>query len=706
MVPPPETASNLQALFAPGSIAVVGASRAKEKLGYLVLRNVKTSGFPGPIYPVNPRARQILGLRAYPSVTAIPDAVDLAIIVVPRPAVLPVIEDCAVKRVRAAIIMTAGFRETGPAGAALEQAIVQVARRVGMRILGPNCLGAIDTVTPLNASFASRMPEPNGIAFLSQSGALGTAILDWAAGRHLGFSKFVSLGNEADVTESDILSVWENDESVRVIAGYLEGVPDGGRFRATASRVTRRRPVVVLKGGRTAAGSQAVASHTGALAGSDLAYSAAFRQTGVIRVDTLEALFDAALAFSAQPRPAGRRLIIVTNAGGPAIVATDAASLHHLTLAPLAASTVQALKSQLPPSASTANPIDVLGDAGTDRYRLAIDLALADPNGDALLVILTPQLRTDVVGTARAVVEAAGHANRPVLASFMGSVGVRAGLEILTAGGVPNYPFPERAVAALAAMADEEEARRRPTSPPRRFPVDREKVDRLIAHARAIAGPNVDSYDAAQIVAAYGVPVPPGVLAKSPDEAAQGATRIGFPVVLKVVSPDILHKSEVGGVRLNLKTPEEVRQAYLSILASVQRAAPGARILGIAVWAMAAPGIETIVGLSIDPTFGHLVLFGLGGIYVEVLRDVSFRIAPITPEDARAMIQEIRAYPILAGARGQPPADVAALAAIVERISQLATDHPEIRELDVNPLIVYSAGRGALAVDVRMTLSV
>ncbi len=701
-----DSSDNLLALFAPRSVAVVGASRDRTKLGSLVLRNVKSSGFPGPIYPVNPKARRIGGLVAYPNVREIPEPVDLAVIVVPAPSVLPVIEDCATRQVRAAIVISAGFRETGAAGAEAERRIVEVARSAGMRVLGPNCLGVIDTVTPLNASFAARMPEANGVAFMSQSGALGTAILDWAAARDLGFSKFVSLGNEADITESDLLEIWTSDESVRVVAAYLEGVPAGGRFRRVAGATTRQRPVVVLKAGRTTAGSRAVSSHTGALAGSDLAYSAAFRQAGVIRATTLEELFDAALAFSLQPMPGGAKLTIVTNAGGPGIVATDAAISEGLALTHLSSTTTSQLRRLLPASASVANPIDVLGDAGPDRYQDAVHAAIEDPHTDALLVILTPQLGTDAPATAYVVVEARRSTDRPILACFMGSQGVRRGVTALAKGSIPNYPFPERATRALSAMVRHAEHLREPLEAPRHVPADRATVEDIIGRARASGARALDSYEASRIVAAYGVPVPRGALAHSADEAKQIAGEIGFPVVLKVSSPDVVHKSDVGGVKVGLNDPDEVGRAYQSIVTSVREHVPSARLDGVAVWAMAPPGVETIAGVSVDPTFGHVLLFGMGGIYVEILRDVSIRIVPITPRDALGMVRDLRAYRVLAGARGHPPADVDAVVDVLERVSELATDFPVIRELDINPLIVYQATRGALAVDVRMTLSV
>lgn len=696
----------LQALFAPGAVAVVGASRDPTKLGSLILRNIRRSGFPGPVYPINPRARQIQGLPAYPRVTAVPGPVDLAVVVVPRDAVLPVIEDCAARGTLAAIIITAGFRESGPVGAAAEEALVQVARAAGMRILGPNCLGVIDTLTPLNASFAARMPMPNGIALVSQSGALGTAILDWSAARQLGFSKFVSLGNEADITESDLLDLWETDESVRVAAAYLEAIPDGGHFRTAACRFNRRRPLVVLKAGRTEAGARAATSHTGALAGSDAAYAAAFHQTGTLRVDTLEALFDAALAFSTQPLPEGRGLTIVTNAGGPAVVATDAASAEGLTLAPPGERTRQRLRSILPSSASITNPIDILGDADARRYRQVLEVVQADPATGAILTILTPQLKTEVEETAGVIAAARAEESRPIVASFMGGPGVRSGVDLLARSGIPNYPFPERAVGALAALARYADWRRRPPGEVRRFTVDRERVAAVLMEARRQGWSTLDAYHTAAVVAAYGIPVPRGDLARDAEEAARLASAIGFPVVLKVVSPDIIHKSEVGGVRTGLGTAEDVRRAFTEIKAAVSRKVPTARIEGIAVWAMAPPGIETIVGLALDPTFGHLLLFGLGGIHVEILRDVTYRLVPVTDLDAEEMTREIRAAPVLAGTRGQPPADRAAITAVIERVSQLAVDFPVIRELDLNPLIVYPEHHGAVAVDARLTLSV
>lgn len=703
---PATPTGNLQALFSPRSVAVIGASHSRLKLGHIVLRNVRESGYPGPIYPVNPKGGRIEGLTVYPSIEAVPGPVDLAIVVVPSDAVLPVVQGSVRKRVRAVIVITAGFRETGPTGAATEKAIAETAAAAGVRLLGPNSLGIIDTTTPLDASFAAQTPLSGDVAFMSQSGALCTAILDWARPRGLGFSKFVSLGNEANVTETDLLDLWQDDPRVRVIAAYLEGVANGSRFRAVASAVTRRRPVVVLKAGRTHVGAGAVTSHTGTLAGSDVAYSTAFREAGIIRANTTEELFDVAMALASQPLPPGRNLTIITNAGGPGIIATDAAAEAGLQLTTLSPATVTRLRQCLPPAASVRNPIDLLGDAGPDRYRVALDTALADPHTSAVLVILTSQQSTDAEATARVIVEALNGANRPVLTSFMGSSGVKTGVAILNTAGIPNFPFPERAVTALAAMANYAAWRLHPVEKPRHVAVDQARAQAIIERASASGQPLLDSFDAAQVVHAYGIPVPRGGLAHTPEEAVRLADEIGFPVVLKVVSPHLAHKSDVGGVKLRIKSAGDVRRAYAEILESIHLRVPNATIEGIAVWQTAPPGLEAIVGLSTDPTFGHLLMFGLGGIYVEALKDVSFRLIPVTPGQATAMIEEIRGYPILAGIRGQPPADLSAIADVIERVSQLATDFPVVRELDLNPLIVYPDSQGVLAVDVRLILSV
>jgi len=694
----------LVCFFRPSSVAVIGASRDPEKLGYAVLANLKNGGFPGALYPVNPKAGEILGLKAYPTVLDIPGPVDLAVIVIPYPLVPEALRQCGEKGVPAAVVISAGFREAGREGLERELELVQIARQYHIRLIGPNCLGVIDTHTPLNATFAAGMPPGGPIAFMSQSGALGTAVLDMALAGRIGFSRFVSLGNKADVNEVDLLEAWEDDPGSKVILAYIEGLPDGQKFMEVARRVTRKKPVVAVKSGVTRSGARAVSSHTGSLAGSEAAYHAAFRQAGVIRAESMEHLFDLALAFAYQPLPRGDRIAIVTNAGGPGILATDALEHAGLQLARLRPETVQALMADLPSAASAANPVDVLGDALADRYEHALRLVLADPGVDGVLVIVTPQAMTQIEETAHVVGRVARETEKPVLGCFMGESRIAAGIAILQQYGIPNYPFPERAAAALAAMVRYRQERERPSYAPTHFEADTAAVRKVLDEARSQGRVSIGDAEARAILEAYGFPLPPSHLAATPEEAIAAAEEMGYPVVLKVASPDILHKTDVGGVRLNLRSPADVRDAFDLIVYRASRYVPGARIWGCLVQKMVPPGREVLIGMSRDPQFGPLVAFGLGGIYVEALKDVVFRVAPFGPEEAAEMIREIRSYPLLEGVRGEPPADHAALVDALCRVSQLVTDFPEIVELDINPLVVYEEGRGAVALDMRLVL--
>ncbi len=691
--------NRLDFFFRPSSVAVIGASRDPEKLGYAVLANLKEGGFSGALYPVNPKAEEILGLRAYPTVLDIPGPVDLAVIVIPYPLVPAALEQCGQKGVPAAVVISAGFREAGREGLERELELVQIARRYGIRLIGPNCLGVIDTNTPLNATFAAGMPPGGPIAFMSQSGALGTAVLDMALAGRIGFFRFVSLGNKADVSEIDLLEAWEDDPGSRVILAYIEGLPDGQRFMEVARRVTRKKPVVAVKSGVTRSGARAVSSHTGSLAGSEAAYHAAFRQAGVIRAESMEHLFDLALAFAYQPLPPGDRIAIVTNAGGPGILATDALEHAGLQLARLRPETVEALMADLPSAASAANPVDVLGDALADRYEHALRRVLADPGVDGVIVIVTPQAMTQIEETAHVVGRVARETDKPILGCWMGESRIAAGIAVLRRYGIPNYPFPERAAAVLAAMVRYRQERERPSYPPAHFEADTAAVRKVLDEARAQGRVSIGDAEARAVLEAYGFPLPPSRL------AVAAAEDMGYPVVLKIASPDILHKTDVGGVRLNLRSPMDVRDAFDLIVYRATRYVPGARIWGCLVQKMVPPGREVLIGMSRDPQFGPLVAFGLGGIYVEALKDVVFRVAPFGPEDAAEMIREIRSYPLLEGIRGEPPADHAALVDALCRVSQLVTDFPEIAELDINPLVVYEEGRGAVALDMRLVLS-
>ncbi len=698
----------LKAFFEPAAVAVIGASTNPDKLGYAVLNNLLENGYArrGKVYPINPKAKEILGHLVYPSVLDVPDPIDLAVIVIPYPYVPDILRECGQKGIPAAVVISAGFREVGLEGLKRERELIAIAREFNIRLIGPNCLGVIDTFTPLNATFAAGSPPRGPIAFSSQSGALGIAILDWAQAGRLGMSKFVSLGNKADVDEVDLLRAWAGDEQTRVILIYSEELSNGQEFICTAREVTRVKPTIAIKSGVTQSGARAVSSHTGSLAGSEQAYQAAFQQAGVLQADSLESLFDMAFAFGYQPPLQGERIAIVTNAGGPGILATDALERAGLTIAQFDLETIKALKQHLPEAASAVNPVDVLGDATPDRYRSALLSVAADPNVDGLLAMLVPQAVLDIKAMAEAVVALVENTGKPVLACFMGEKRMVPGIEILTAHGVPNYSFPERAAQAFRAMADYREIRARPVPEFVEFDVDRAATRAVLDQARAEGRVTIGDTEARQILQAYGLPIPKSEVAETPDRAIEIANQIGYPVVLKIASPDILHKTDVGGVKLGLRAAEDVRDAFELMTYRAQRYLPEARLWGCLVQEMVPPGgLEVLVGMNRDPQFGPLVTFGLGGIYVEMLKDVTFRIAPFSPQEAEAMLGEIRTRALLDGVRGQPPADKAALVDALLRVGQLVQDFPEIVELDINPLVVYPTGQGAIAIDMRLVLS-
>ncbi len=688
----------------PRAVAVIGASASPGKLGYAVLQNIQQYGFPGAIYPVNPQGGEILGLPVYTCPGAIPGPVDLAVVVVPAARVPGVLEECGKKGVAGAVIITAGFREVGPAGRQLEQRVIEIAQRYHIRLIGPNVLGIIDTVAGLNASFAAAMPARGTIAFMSQSGALCTSVLDMALSRGVGFSRFYSIGNKADVNEIDLLREWADDPETRVIAAYLEGIADGPEFMRVAREVTRRKPIVCIKAGTTSAGSHAVSSHTGTLAGSDQAYDAAFKQTGIVRAELVLDLLDFAQAFASQPLPDSPAVAVVTNAGGPGIMASDAIERAGLRLASLSANVQQDLRAVLPPAASVANPIDVLGDAPADRYAVAIEAALRDPQVGILMVVLTPQTATQIPETAQLLGELARKSTKPVVACFMGVGAVQPAVRILVEYGVPNFPVPERAVGALAALWRQQQWQRTPELEIEPITADRARVCAVLADLRRAGRATAGDAEARDILAAYGVPVPKSTVAATADDAVAAAEAMGYPVVMKIASPDILHKTDIGGVKLNLASAGEVRDAFDLITYRATRYMPEATIWGCQVQQMVKGGREIIIGMSRDPQFGPLLMFGLGGVYVEALKDVTFRVAPIDRRDAREMIDEIRAVRLLRGVRGEPASDLDAIVDTLVRVSQLVIDFPDIVELDINPLLVFPTGQGALGLDMRLAL--
>jgi acetyltransferase len=694
----------LEAIFAPQSVAIVGASPDPSKLGHRVLRNVVENGYAGRVFPIHPTAPIVLDLPAYPSISAVPDPVDLAVIVVPSQAVLPVVDECGKKGVRGLVVISAGFKEIGGAGRELERRLIEAVRGYGMRMVGPNCLGIIDTTTSLNASFAALMPNRGQIAFMSQSGALCTAILDWSKSEGIGFSRFVSLGNKGDVDEVALLDAWSGDPKNRVILAYLEGINDGLAFIQTARTVTKRTPVIAIKSGTTQAGTRAISSHTGSLAGSEKAYEAAFSQSGILRANTMEELFDYAMAFAYQPLIAGNRLAIVTNAGGPGIIATDAAERNGLALAQFAPATIELLQRDLPPTASVFNPIDVIGDARADRYRVALAAALADPNVAAALILFTPQAGSEPEETARVIAELSAGQPKPVVTSFMGAASIGAALKLLNERRIPNYAFPERAISALTAMARQRAWSEKPAGAYARFEVDADRVRGVFRRVREASRVELGEIEAREVIEAYGMRLPQSRLARSPEEAAAIAAEIGFPVVMKISSPDILHKSDIGGVRVGVSDAAAARDSYELIEYRARKYSQEATIWGVLVQEQVRKGREVLVGVNRDPQFGPLLAFGLGGIYVEVLKDVAFRLAPITRQEAAEQVRAIRTYPLLQGVRGEPPADIGAAEEILLRVSQLVTDFPEIVEMDINPLVIHNQGEGAIVLDARIIL--
>ena len=698
---------SLDAFFSPQSIAVIGASTNSSKLGYAVLDNLVNGDFlqdGRKVYPINPKADEILGLPAFPNVSDIPDPIDLAVIVIPYPLVPEAMRTCGEKGIPAVIVISAGFREAGMDGLEREQELIEITNEYNIRLIGPNCLGVINTMIPMNASFSAGLPPKGPMDFMSQSGALGTAILDWAQAGRLGLSKFVSLGNKADVSEIDLLRAWAKDPTSNVILSYMEGLPDGQEFIRVAREVSKLKPIVALKSGVTQAGSRAVSSHTGSLAGSEQAYEAAFRQSGVIRAQYLQDLFDLARAFGYLCPLQGDRIAIVTNAGGPGILATDALERAGLKLARFQPECIKTLEQFLPDAASAANPIDVLGDARADRYRFALERVIESPSVDGVLVILTPQAMTEILETAKVISEISEKVDIPILACFMGEARVEAGIKCMAEHNVPNFAFPERAAMVLQAMNHYREYLSMPLPSFESFDVDkktvRKTIDRVLDEGRLSIG----DAEAKSILTAYGLQAPPSEIAETAEKAVEIAEDMGYPVVLKIASPDILHKTDVGGVKVGLQNPTDVRDAFDLITYRSQRYLPEARLWGCQVQKMVPSGLEILIGMNRDPQFGPLVTFGLGGIYVEALKDASFRIAPFSRHAAEQMLTEIRSKALLDGVRGEPPVDKETLVDALLRIGQLVLDFPEIAELDINPFIVYEDGRGGVALDMRLIL--
>ena len=698
----------LDAIFSPESVAVIGASSTPGKVGHDIFENILKGGFKGTLYPVNPSARSVLSVRCYKSIMEIPDPVDLAMIILPPQIAVKTVDDCIEKGVKGIVIVSAGFKEVGGHGAKIEDEIAEKCRNAGIRLIGPNCLGVInpgDSVR-LNASFSSRMPNKGNISFISQSGALCTAVLDFAADRGFGFSKFVSIGNKADVDELDLLRYYHKDPETSVIMIYMEQLRYRPGFIEEVKEITsgdRPTPILVIKSGKTAAGAAAAASHTGSLAGSEAVYNAIFDQAGIIRVETVDDLFNYAVAFSARKIPAGNRVAIITNAGGPGIIATDMTEMSGLRLAKFSSDTDWNLHQFLPPTANFNNPIDVIGDATRDRYEKALETVIEDENVDCVLMILTPQSMTDAIGTARAIVNTYNMSTKPIICSFMGVVDVSAGVRHLQENYVPVYRFPEDAARALGKLYEATRWLGRQILPEYDLVFNEKRATEIVDETLAAGKTVLGEEDGQELLACYGFDIPAMEIAETPAQAVAIAEEIGLPVVMKIVSPQILHKSDAGGVKVGLKTPDAVESAFTEIMDSCRQYKPDADIKGVLVQKMVPPGQEVILGVTKYAGFGHLLMFGLGGIYVELFKNVTFRLAPIGRNNARRMIRSIKGFEILDGFRGKPKADIEKLEKLLVGLSAMVTNHPRIKEMDINPLFVHEQGQGATVADIIIT---
>ncbi len=700
----------LDAIFAPETIAVIGASTQKGKVGHDIFANILSGGFTGTLYPVNPKAKSVLSVKCYTSIGNIPDPIDLAMIILPPRAALQSVKDCIAKGVKGIVIVSAGFKEVGGEGGKIENEIKELCAQSGVRLVGPNCLGVINPSpkVSLNASFSARMPKPGNVSFISQSGALCTAVLDYAADKGFGFSKFISIGNKADVDELDLLRYYHNDPDTDVVMIYMEELSrSADEFISEVREMTsgtNPTHVIAIKSGSSDAGARAAASHTGALAGSDALYDAIFAMSGILRCATVNQLFDYAQAFAGNKYPKGNHIAIITNAGGPGIIATDMSEQSGLKLARFSDDTIKELKKYLPATANFHNPVDVIGDAAKDRYENTLATVLSDEAVDGALIILTPQSMTDAIGTAEAIVNIAKNNLKPIVCAFMGVVDVSDGVKLLQKNRIPVYQFPESAARAMGALRLGVQWLFRKILPQFKLTYDVERADQIIQGYIKDGKRFIGELDGNELLQCYGFKTLPMALAKDPHQAVKIAEEIGFPVVMKIVSPEITHKSEAGGVVVGLENASEVKESFESIMKQARDYAPDARLEGVLVQKMAAKGKEVILGLSKDPVFGHAVMFGLGGIFVEVYKDVIFRLSPIGRNSARRMVRSIKGYPILKGLRGEKPSDIETIEKHIVSLKAMADNHPVIRELDINPLFVHEEGQGTTVADIVIRL--
>lgn len=694
---------DLKALFEPTSVAVIGASHDKDKVGHLILSNLTKGGYNGKIFPVNPKGGTILEIEVLASISQLPEKTDLAIICLPRDIVLDAVSELAERGVSAVIIVSAGFKETGREGYDIEEKLREVAEKNSMALLGPNCLGMINTSANLNASFAQDRPKSGSIAFFSQSGALCASILDWALGENIGFSKFISLGNKTVLNESHMLNALHDDPDTRVILGYCESLEDGQRLVRTAQKVTAKKPVIMIKAGTTPAGARATSSHTGAIAGSGEAFRAAFIQSGIIQANDLKTLLTLARSFASQPLPQGPNLMVVTNSGGPGILAADACENSSLSLARPSAETLEKLRNELPPYAALYNPVDIIGDADAERYRKTLEIVARDGRVHSILVVLSPTASVEIEETAEAVIEMSKDCDKPIFTCFMGGERIGAGSKMLLDAGIPCYPFPEPAIQAIEAMHRYYQWQNRAYPVDVCFRRDKGMAQKFLAKAKKAHQTEITDFDAQGLARAYELPIPETRLARTSDKAVRAAKQVGYPVVLKIASPHIQEKSSIQGVVKGLKKPAEVRKAFFEITSRAARLRPDAYISGCLVQAMAPEdSTEVTIGLKRDPQFGPLITFGLGGVHTEILHDFSYRLAPLTLNDAQEIVRGIKSFSLLKGVRGNAPVDIGIIEDILLTVSQMAVDFPEIQEALFHPVLVSE--KGAVVTDMRMTI--
>lgn len=694
----------MERLFYPQSIAVIGASKTEGKVGHEVLNNLVKSGFEGSIIPVNQAGGELLGLKVYTEINDYPDSIDMAVLAVPAEQVPDSARSAVYKKVKSVVVVASGFQESGEKGKKLEDELVQICQRGKVRLLGPNCLGMINTEINLNASFSKRIPKPGSMAIFSQSGALCTSMMDLAESRELGVSKSISIGNKADITEVEVLEALAGDEQTKVIVGYLEDISDGDGFVKAAEAASMVKSVVILKSGTTVAGKHAAAIHTGVLSGEDTAYGAAFKRAGICRADTFEALFDYSIALAMQPLPEGNRVFVITNSGGSGTITADAIEKEGLEICEISDPLKKSLQHILPRAAKINNPLDLSAAAQPEDYAQLLQEIQKDEGVDAVIVILAPQYLDHPKDTARIIADTQDF-TKPVLASFLGGNDAMPSRKEMAARHLPFYDTPERAIAALRSMYNYGEWKRRPARQVVRFPVNRRRVERIITRRQRTGRLRLGEVKAKDILKAYGFRTLEGRLTVSPEQAVELARFIGFPVAMKIVSPNIVHKSDMGGVKLNIGSSQAVADAFELMMLRIRKHAPEAHIDGVYVEKMAESGLEVILGMKRDPQFGPMLMFGLGGIFVEMMEDIAFHLAPITKDEAILMLKSTRSYELLHGKRGIKEVDIDALAISLQRISQLATDFPEIKEIDINPLIVGEIGNEPVVADARMSFS-